>query len=1110
MALTFDVSVTPKWKKKVVVDPSPILLLERFKGSPSLLFKDLKVGQPCVKGLWIRNSNDCTVTVCMTKLPPPERGVTFSDTEFNLDSQESKRVEVTWLPTCAGTWRDVIQVQVWGLPPPHLNYRVVIHLSSVEPKPKHKCCHVNPPLKAQNSRSNMSTGAKKPGSVPGACATCCKRNVVKIPSKGGATTASGVTRGKAGKENAARVPQKSARLVIKARQPAGTVTTQHSTPLRTRPSAMDDDSLEEDRGCIPADENTMPSEKFIPMVEGGLLPSCNVPSTPIRRTTYRIQGNGPNEQPSMLRSPDTPANADTYLVLEEEEEPKVQPQNWRFKELVKELELSPLTKASDKRSGKLCHQSPVERLGGENVAMDGGLMPSQSSPIHSSAAVTPMHRPPLCSPILPHNPPPPTLSDCSTAWGASSAAGFTEYHHQDSKVDVAAINHTYTRVQSTCMFEYQCSTEVLATTQLSSYVNSMVQHGFNEELARRVDLEKKIDPVIMNRAACIIQKHWRCILAKRQAEKLRLTKLMEMCQAATIIQKNWRHYMALKLVANLRKEKLEAMNISAAIIQRSWRHTQAKRRARKMRHERISAMNKAASMIQRNWKYFVAKRQARSWRSERVVEINHAAGIIQRNWRCAIAKRQARIWRSERVEEMNKAACMIQRNWRYFVARRQARTWRSERIVEINNAANVIQRNWRHAIAKRQARIWRSERVAEMNKAACMIQRNWRYFVARRQAKTWRSERIVEINNAASVVQRNWRHAIAKRQARMWRSEKVAEMNKAAIIFQKIWRRKLALRLASKLRAEARNKAASVVQRNWRYFIARRNARLMRGERIAAINAAATIMQKNWRRLSAMRTASKLRAERLEMMNRAACVLQKYARRFLATRLLGRLRAERLEAMNVAACTIQKNWRVVLAKRKAAQLREARREEMNAAVCVLQKHWRRVQSQRLAAALRAERANDYSALRQEFAEKVCSKFQLEMPAFDLMYRLASSLPPEQDVSHAFKYIQNGLRTKMLPNLSLLLCNKATQTGSEPNNEFTKPKAASGMTLRRRTLNEKHEVPKTSSGVRRCLMQCQRSTLGHMSPIRRKLLQKEVPEAIRWSSVAEAVGCTPRK
>ncbi|XP_046387279.1 uncharacterized protein LOC124156708 [Ischnura elegans] len=1014
MELTFDVSVTPKWKKKVVVDPSPILLLERFKGSPSLLFKDLKVGQTCVKGLWIRNSNDCTVTVCLMRLPPPERGLTFSDTEFNLDSQESKRVGVTWLPTCAGTWRDVIQVQVWGLPPPHLNYRVVIHMSSVEPKPKHKCCHVNPPLRAQNSRSNMAAGAKKPGSVPGACATCCKRNVVKIPPKSGATTGSGATRVKGGKENASKIPLKL------SRQTAGIAPTQHSTPLRRSSSAMDEDSLEEDRGCIPDDESTMHSEQFISMVDGGLLPSCNVPSTPIRRTTYRIQGNGLIEQPSMLRSPKTPANADTYLVLEEEEEPKVQPQIWRFKELVKELELSPLTKASDKCHKKSSHQSPVERLGHENVTLDGGLMLSQSSPIHSSAAMTPVHRPPLCSPILPHYPPPPILSNLSSAWGASSAVGFTECHHQDSKVDVAAINHSYTRVQSTCMFEYQCSTEVLPTTQVSSYDNSMVQSRFNEEQARRVVVEMKVDPVIMNRAACVIQ---------------------------------------------------------------------------------------------RNWRYFVARRRARSWRSERIVEINNAASVIQRNWRHAIAKRQARMWRSERVAEMNKAACMIQRNWRYFVARRRARTWRSERIVEINNAASVIQRNWRHAIAKRQARMWRSERVAEMNKAACVIQRNWRYFVARRQARTWRSERIVEINNAASVIQRNWRHAIAKRQARTWRSERVAEVNKAAIIFQKIWRRKLALRLASKLRAErleARNKAASVVQRSWRYFIATRNARLMRVERIAAINAAATIIQKNWRRLSAMRTASKLRAERLEKMNRAACVLQKYARRFLAIRLLGRLQADRLEAMNVAACTIQKNWRVVLAKRKAEQLREARREEMNAAACVIQKHWRRVQSQRLAAALRAERANDYSALRQEFAEKVCGKFQLEMPTFDLMYRLASSLPPEQDISHAFKYIQNGLRTKMLPNLSLLLSNKATQTGIETNKQFSKPKAAPGTTLRRRTLNEKHEVPKTSTGVRRCLTQNQRYSLGHMLPSQRKLLQKEVPETIRWSSVAEAVGCTPRK
>ncbi|XP_071445479.1 uncharacterized protein asp [Hetaerina americana] len=971
----------------------------------------------------------------------------------------------------------------------------MLHLTSVEPRPKHKCCHVNPPLRARNCRPNLGAVGKVT-TVAGACTTCCKRNVKKIPKSGAATTTTPVM--VRGKENSAKIPPIAARLVIRGKTLAQQTQQQQrrQSTLPSQPSSVDEqDSLEEDRMALMGGV-AQPAEPFQPMEEGALLPPCSIPSTPIRRVTYNVRGNGQHQE-SFLLSPETSVNTATFMVSKEEqlpEQPRVKGPDLRFIQVMKEIQLSPLTKifgepaaqATESCLGDVAptfightgqwsplptsqHSStsigesilsggakstpifPMPDLNGEGVDRGGvmvGCMPSQSSPIHlaMTGGATPTTHPPQCSPILLHKP---SGVDGSN-WAVSAATGFAEF---DMKTDMVVINHTYTKGQNACLLESHNGIE-LCTAPNFIDGSTMAPRVWNNPLEK----EGAHDMEAMHRAVCTIQRNWRRILAKRKAEKLQL--------------------------------------------------------------ERIVAMNRAASTIQKNWRGILAKKHAAALREERKKAMSNAALVFQKNWRCVLAVRLAAKLRAERVIMMNEAACLIQRNWRRLLAIKLADNLRAEKLQAMNRATFMIQRNWRNFVSRRRARALRAERIMAMNNAALVFQKNWRRLLAVRLAAKLRAERLEMMNEAAILIQRNWKNLLARREARIWRAERREGMNQAACVFQKNWRRLLAVRLAAKLRAERlemMNEAACLIQRNWKNLLARREARIWRAERREGMNQAACVFQKNWRRLTAIRLANKLRAERLVAMNKAACTLQKNWRRLLAVRLAAKLRAEKRDKMDRAACVLQKNWRCKLAQKKAAKLREEKLEVMNKTAIIIQKNWRRVMSQRLAATLRAERENDYSALLREFAIKACNKFHLERSTFDLLHQLVSSLRLDQDIAPALRYVQNGLRSKMLPAFAQPLRDKATQTSEEhvtSTAEFVKPKVTS--VLRRRTMYEKQETPKAPSGARRSILQLasgggpRASDYGRMSPIRRKLGQKEVPEKERWSCVAEAVGCTPRK
>lgn len=55
-------------------------------------------------------SNSLQVT--LSKIPPPERGVTFSWHSYNLQKNSEVLLEITWLPTLEGSWCDVILLEV--------------------------------------------------------------------------------------------------------------------------------------------------------------------------------------------------------------------------------------------------------------------------------------------------------------------------------------------------------------------------------------------------------------------------------------------------------------------------------------------------------------------------------------------------------------------------------------------------------------------------------------------------------------------------------------------------------------------------------------------------------------------------------------------------------------------------------------------------------------------------------------------------------------------------------------------------------------------------------------------------------------------------------------
>ncbi|KAK3908959.1 Protein abnormal spindle [Frankliniella fusca] len=114
MAHVFEISPPKRPTKSVSANEEPgceVLYLAPFKPLPKIIFDNVKVNSKAKRLLIIRNPSTNKLSGELLNLPAVDRGFEFSFTSFDLAGAEEACLEITWVPTEAGSWRDTIPVR---------------------------------------------------------------------------------------------------------------------------------------------------------------------------------------------------------------------------------------------------------------------------------------------------------------------------------------------------------------------------------------------------------------------------------------------------------------------------------------------------------------------------------------------------------------------------------------------------------------------------------------------------------------------------------------------------------------------------------------------------------------------------------------------------------------------------------------------------------------------------------------------------------------------------------------------------------------------------------------------------------------------------------------
>ncbi|OON15313.1 hypothetical protein X801_08887 [Opisthorchis viverrini] len=365
-----------------------------------------------------------------------------------------------------------------------------------------------------------------------------------------------------------------------------------------------------------------------------------------------------------------------------------------------------------------------------------------------------------------------------------------------------------------------------ATSQLTRVKSLLinVQCVCRAHLARKRFSDRVVEAERRNRAAILIQSHWRRLLARQQFAKQR--------SAAIYIQSWWR--------AQLAKQKWLSIRLWVIDLQRTGRRYLVRTQVSRLVFEAEQA-NRAAVRIQSCWRGFLERRRLSKKRS--------AAVRIQAWWRGQLVRRK---WR-----ETCQAVVIVQAYIRGFLARRRVAQLR--RTAVQLRAATVIQAFWRGLVVRRRlsnerlaaSRIqhwWRGriahQRFVRTYQVVLVLQIACRSYLARCRCQQLRLQALSRRELAARTVQRAWRsyrcrqrciveHEAAKRIQHWWRGRLTRiqwlETTRVVLWVQRKWRHILF----------RRHEAACLIQRCWRthglrrYFYRRRIA--------------ATVIQSCWR-----------------------------------------------------------------------------------------------------------------------------------------------------------------------------------------------------------------------------------------------------------------------
>ncbi|KAK1945043.1 F-box/LRR-repeat protein 4 [Phytophthora citrophthora] len=292
-----------------------------------------------------------------------------------------------------------------------------------------------------------------------------------------------------------------------------------------------------------------------------------------------------------------------------------------------------------------------------------------------------------------------------------------------------------------------------------------IQCLYRARVARRIARQKREERLILW-VATRLQSVFRGRQARRYAVILRIQFYKE-AEAATKIQRSYRQLLARREAERLREIRHhEEVLCAAKTIQASWRKKRLRERLQGRHLRRLAYEDKvrrSAIRIQRHWRGKKGRERTNLLRAAKLAkerEEFEAARLLQSVYRLRAARRAAKLEREEQENEeirREKAARILQVNIRRYVARKKLRA----RVAKINGAATRIQQGWR-AKKKYEANqiLLMVQRKKRENDAAVKLLVAWKRRKARievnlmRLAVELQQQKLVD---AALMVQTNWR-----------------------------------------------------------------------------------------------------------------------------------------------------------------------------------------------------------------------------------------------------------------------------------------------------------------------------------------------------------------
>lgn len=252
--------------------------------------------------------------------------------------------------------------------------------------------------------------------------------------------------------------------------------------------------------------------------------------------------------------------------------------------------------------------------------------------------------------------------------------------------------------------------------------------GIEKAILKKLE-RAEMELALHTASARVIQRAWRCAMARDKVEQLRREQY-----ATLVIARSYRVYQAKKELASLKATKQKKKKDAAAcLIQRHVR--------------KYLRSIKYAQMVA----YYKEQEKKKRWRMRRA----EAAVMIQSLWR-GYRTRTAVAHELELLRERAKYAVIIQRAWRHQKGKVKVAQQVERRIV-VCQAARTIQCFWRKMIAAERVARMREQRQQCVS-CAIRIQAWWRMILAKRVLKYLQWE-LEERDKLAAVVSMKWEKA---------------------------------------------------------------------------------------------------------------------------------------------------------------------------------------------------------------------------------------------------------------------------------------------------------------------------------------------------------------